>query len=98
MLDRKEPQRRGQCRPRVREGLSVAAVGNALAGLSATDQAGVLNGLAPVTAGTPVATLLETVLKRISGTYRSLPHLNADLAGAPTGSYTGRMTVTFVQS
>lgn len=76
---------------------AVAAVGNALAGLPAADQTGVLSGLDPLTAGTPIASLIDTVLKKVSGTYRSFPRLTADLTGAPTGSYTGTMTITFVQ-
>ena len=76
---------------------AVAAVGNALAGLSAADQTGVLSGLTSAVAGTPVATLTSTVLDRISGTYRSFPRLTADLVGAASGTYTGTMTITFVQ-
>ena len=75
---------------------AVAAVGNALAGLSAADQTGVLSGLTSAVAGTPVATLASTVLDRISGTYRSFPRLTADLVGAASGTYTGTMTITFV--
>jgi hypothetical protein len=77
--------------------LAVTAVGNALFGLTAADQTGVLSGLTGLTAGTPVATLADTVLQRISGTYRSFPRLTADLTGAASGTYTGTMTVTFVQ-
>ena len=76
---------------------AVAAVANTLAGLSATDQTGILSGLKPLTAGSPIAALINTVLKKVSGTYRSFPRLTADLTGAPTGSYTGTMTITFVQ-
>lgn len=75
---------------------AVASVGNALAGLSSADQTGVLGGLAPV-AGAPVASLTSTLLSKISGTYRSFPRLTADLAGAATGTYTGTLTITFVQ-
>ena len=75
---------------------AVAAVGNALAGLSAVDQTGVLSGLS-ILNSTPVATLASTALDRISGTYRSFPRLTANLVGAASGTYTGTMTVTFVQ-
>lgn len=71
---------------------AVATVGSALAGLRAADQTGVLgevNGL--------VATLTDSTLKSVSGTYRSFPKLQADLTGAAVGDYTGTMTVTFVQ-
>lgn len=73
----------------------VAALGTALAGLSAADQTGVLSGLTNATG--PVATLLDAALSQISGTYRSFPRLDADLSNAPAGDYTGTMTVTFVQ-
>ncbi len=76
---------------------AVGTVGTTLAGLSALEQTKILGGLDPL-AGTPVATLANTVLQRISGTYRSFPRLTADLSGAPTGTYTGTMTVTFVQN
>lgn len=75
---------------------AVASVGNALAGLSALEQTRILSGLTEV-GGNPIATLADTVLDRISGTYRSFPRLTADLNGAPTGTYTGTMTITFVQ-
>lgn len=74
---------------------AVQSVGTALAGLTAQDQTAVLSALAPDSL--PVATLVETVLNRISGTYRSFPRLTADLTGAATGKYTGTMTITFVQ-
>lgn len=75
----------------------VARVGNALAGLTAADQTGILSGLTSAVNGTPIATLTSAVLDRISGTYRSFPRLTADLSGAPSGTYTGTMTITFVQ-
>lgn len=75
---------------------SVAAVGTQLAGLAETDQTGILSGLTGV-AEPLTATLSSTVLDKISGTYRTFPRLEADLAGAPAGEYTGRMTVTFFQ-
>jgi hypothetical protein len=74
---------------------TVVAVGTALAGLSAADQTGVLSGLTNSTG--PVATLVDAVLKRVSGTYRSFPQLKADLTGAAVGDYSGTLTVTFVQ-
>lgn len=74
---------------------AVASVGTALSGLAAADQTGVL-GTVPDVSGL-VATLLEPVLKKISGTYRSFPRLQADLTGATAGQYTGRLTVTFLQ-
>ncbi|HVM28660.1 MAG TPA: hypothetical protein VM433_13445 [Mycobacteriales bacterium] len=74
---------------------AVVAVGKALAGLSAKDQTAVLSGMVP--GATPVASLLDASLQRISGNYRSFPRLQADLTGAPAGTYTGTMTVTFVQ-
>jgi hypothetical protein len=73
----------------------VASVGTALSGLAAADQTGVLGTVAN-TSGV-VATLLDPVLSKISGTYRSFPRLQADLAGAVAGNYSGRMTVTFLQ-
>ena len=76
---------------------AVAAVGTQLAGLSAADQTGVLSGLKTLVAGTPIATLIDPVLTRISGQYRSFPQLKADLADAAAGTYAGTMTVTFVQ-
>ena len=76
---------------------AVAGAGNALAGLRTADQTGVLSGMDPLTAGGVVASLVDSVLNKISGQYRSFPRLVADLTGAAKGNYTGTMTVTFVQ-
>ena len=82
-------------------GTAVTAVGTQLAGLSATDQTAVLSGLAPLkdTLGNalPIASLSDATLTRLSGQYRSFPQLKADLANAAAGTYTGTMTVTFLQ-
>jgi hypothetical protein len=74
---------------------STSQVGTRLVGLTQADQTAVLSGLKPLTG--PIASLLTTNLDSISGTYRSFPRLSADLSGAPAGSYSGTMTVTFVQ-
>lgn len=72
---------------------TLSELGRLIAELSLTQQSAILNQLA----GTLVEPTLSTI-QELTGTYSSFPILTANATVPETGTYSGTLTVTFVQT